>query len=36
MSKDKKTIKEKKKAPSTDVNKKPSSYQSDKKSVAKS
>ena len=35
MSKDKKTIKEVKKAPSTNLNKKVSSYQSEKGSVSK-
>lgn len=36
MSKDRKTIKEKKKEPSANVNKKVSSYQTDKGSVSKS
>lgn len=36
MSKDKKSTKEKKKEPSANVNKKQSSYQSDKGSVSKS
>lgn len=36
MSKDRKTIKEKKKEPSANLNKKQSSYQSDKGSVSKS
>jgi hypothetical protein len=36
MSKDKKSIKEKKKEPSTNLNKKQSSYQSDKSSASKS
>ncbi|MCC8424060.1 hypothetical protein [Mucilaginibacter sp. UR6-11] len=36
MSKDRKTIKEKKKEPTANINKKVSSYQSDKGSVAQS
>ena len=36
MSKDRKTVKEKKKEPSANVNKKASSYQSEKGSVSKS
>jgi hypothetical protein len=35
MSKDRKTVKEKKKEPTANINKKVSSYQSDKSSVSK-